>query len=99
MIISTDPAHNLSDCFDQKFSKDPTLVNGFTNLFALEIDPNIDPNQIKLPSLQGVQNDKATQQFLSEIFSSVPGIDEAMSFAELIKYKIMFFLLNAYKFA
>jgi len=38
-----------------------------------------------LPSFQGMQNDKATQQFLSEIFSSVPGIDEAMSFAEIIK--------------
>ncbi|KAG9453052.1 hypothetical protein H6P81_005956 [Aristolochia fimbriata] len=77
LIISTDPAHNLSDAFKQRFTKTPTLVNGFTNLYAMEVDPNVEHDD--LPNVEGMDS------FLSELANAIPGIDEAMSFAEMLK--------------
>jgi len=54
-------------------------VDGFTNLFAMEIDPHVEVD-VDDPAL-----DSNTKSFVSEMASSIPGIDEAMSFAELMK--------------
>ncbi|EFN59980.1 hypothetical protein CHLNCDRAFT_133103 [Chlorella variabilis] len=79
LIISTDPAHNLSDAFRQKFSKAPSLVNGFTNLYAMEVDPTPDLSEVEGLGLEEQGG------FLADISTSIPGIDEAMSFAEVMK--------------
>lgn len=76
LIISTDPAHNLSDAFQQKFTKAPTLVTGFTNLYAMEVDPNVEYDENHSSEAEG---------FMSDLTNSIPGIDEAMSFAEMLK--------------
>lgn len=79
LIISTDPAHNLGDCFSQNFNKHATKVNGFDNLYAMEIDPTVEIENND-PAMEN-----ASQNVLSELASSIPGIDEARSFAELMK--------------
>ena len=80
LIISTDPAHNLSDAFRQKFTRNPIQVKGFHNLYAMEVDPTPDTSQ--LDSFEGMAE---AGSFLTDISSSIPGIDEAMSFAEVMK--------------
>ncbi|EFJ25835.1 hypothetical protein SELMODRAFT_173359 [Selaginella moellendorffii] len=77
LIISTDPAHNLSDAFQQKFTRTPTLVDGFSNLFAMEVDPSMEGDE--LDAFEGMGG------FLSELTNAIPGIDEAVSFAEMLK--------------
>ncbi|KAJ8534786.1 hypothetical protein K7X08_016514 [Anisodus acutangulus] len=77
LIISTDPAHNLSDAFQQRFTKAPTLVNGFNNLYAMEVDPTVENDET-------IDSD-GMDDFLSDLANAIPGIDEAMSFAEMLK--------------
>ena len=79
LLISTDPAHNLSDAFGQKFGPTATKVKGVENLHVMEIDPTV-----KVEDNEWM--DAQSGGVMSEIISSVPGIDEAMSFAELLKY-------------
>ncbi|XP_003385895.1 PREDICTED: ATPase asna1-like [Amphimedon queenslandica] len=86
LLISTDPAHNLSDAFDQKFSKFPTQVQGYRNLFAMEIDPEVmDKNEIEdgISQAEGGITGLA-KELLEDLAGSLPGIDEAKSFIQVM---------------
>lgn len=101
LIISTDPAHNLSDAFDQKFSGVPSQIKGFDNLFAMEIDPNAEGQGASFfnaggngGAMEGMTEEMQQQSkgFMTEIMGSIPGIDEATAFGQVLKS------LDSYKF-
>jgi arsenite/tail-anchored protein-transporting ATPase len=84
LLVSTDPAHNLSDAFCQKIGREPTPITGYDNLSAMEIDAS----QAAADELQQDQdgtNEDVLSQMFSDLQNSIPGIDEAMSFSELMK--------------
>lgn len=90
LLVSTDPAHNLSDAFGQKFGREPMLVNGFENLSCMEVDSS--GGQEEWETLQAAQVanapdgiDAGLSDIMKDLMTSVPGIDEAMAFAELMK--------------
>lgn len=88
LIISTDPAHNLSDAFGQKFGKEPSVVNGIPNLSAMEIDPSATLEEWMAKSQSSGTaggQEEVMGGFLKDIVFAIPGIDEAMSFAEVMK--------------
>ena len=39
LVVSTDPAHSLSDVFDAAVGAEPTRVGGESDLWAVEVDP------------------------------------------------------------
>lgn len=115
LLISTDPAHNVSDALSIKIGSEPTTVPGVSNLQAMEIDSKANMQSLMGPSgsesatggLNDPSNPFANTPFgqiinqimpdLKDASSSMPGIDEAMGFAEIMqnvdsmKYDIVIF--------
>merc|ERR1711871_1303250 len=91
LIVSTDPAHNLSDSFNQKFNEKPTLVQNFTNLYCMEYDNKIGIQKAQKEFIEKINQNKLhnfnMDQFneMGSFFQSMPGIDEALGFLSLTK--------------
>lgn len=87
LLISTDPAHNLSDAFCQKFGKDARKVEGLSNLSCMEIDPDAAMSDLQEQASQyNSDPNDPLKSMMSDMTGSIPGIDEALSFMEVLKH-------------
>lgn len=86
LLISTDPAHNLSDAFNQKFGKDARLVGSMTNLSCMEIDPDGAMEDLQKSAEGFGDSNDPLKSMMGDMTSSIPGIDEALSFMEVLKH-------------
>lgn len=95
LIVSTDPAHSLSDAFGQSVSGgDPVPVMGIDNLYAQEVDPDSMKRTFKMmQNLDGgaqglgMGMDDMGLDELNSLFETIPpGFDEAVALVEIVKY-------------
>eukprot|EP00727_Mastigamoeba_balamuthi_P002757 m51a1_g12479 putative atpase get3 (360) ;mRNA; r:2568-3880 len=93
LLISTDPAHNTSDAFAQRFGRAPSPVAGMANLDVMEIDASSEVASMSSGLREAAQaaQDGAGGLLgsllpdIGDIAGSLPGVDEAMSFAEVLR--------------
>jgi arsenite/tail-anchored protein-transporting ATPase len=88
LILSTDPAHSLSDSFNLQLGAEPTKIS--ENLHAIEVNPYVDLKE----------NWQAVQKFYTRIFMAqgvsgvmademtiLPGMEELFSLLRIKRYK------------
>ncbi len=88
LIISTDPAHSLSDSFERNIGHEPTPIK--ENLYAVEIDPEVAMQEYQAKMKEqaalnpGMGMDMLQDQM--EMAAMSPGIDEAAAFDKFLQY-------------
>jgi len=88
LVISTDPAHSLSDSFERNIGHNPTPIA--ENLEAVEIDPEVAMKdyQAKIQEQQAMNPgmDMGLLQDQMDMASMAPGIDETAAFDKFLQY-------------
>ncbi|MDO8436500.1 MAG: ArsA family ATPase, partial [bacterium] len=90
LVISTDPAHSLSDSLGQKIGDQIKEVQGVKNLSALEVNAQKALSQFKIKYESKIKKIFDTSTYLDQedvdaFFAlPIPGIDEVMGFKTIV---------------
>ena len=91
LVVSIDPAHSLSDSFDQEIGNDIISINGVNNLWGLELDADKTTQEFANALFQQSNSEEASlisQLLGGEDLSSLnpPGTDELVAFQKLLEF-------------
>jgi len=91
LLLSTDPAHNLSDAFEQQLGTEPTLIDSFDNLYALELDHAVTEGNLGDNNSDTFDDIAAANYSMSKFMSSIakiPGFDEIQGLFKLLEFTL-----------
>lgn len=98
LIVTTDPASNLADVFEQKIGSDITPIVGMNNLFAMELDPGIATRDYKertLSPLRGLIPEESfkvlEEQLNSPCTAEMAAFDRFTDFLQEMDYDVIIF--------
>ncbi|MGY5860045.1 MAG: ArsA family ATPase [Candidatus Thorarchaeota archaeon] len=90
LVLSTDPAHSLSDSFDQDLSGGEVIpIKGFKNLWGMEINAEKgmqDFQEVLGQSSLGPEAEMASSMMGDMSGMTPPGSDEAMAFGKILEF-------------
>ncbi len=98
LIVTTDPASNLGDVFEQQIGHKITPINGVKNLYAMEIEPDAATREYKEriigPFREIMPEDVIAtleEQFSSPCTTEIASFDRFIDFMEANEYEIVIF--------
>ncbi|NVO02699.1 MAG: ArsA family ATPase [Bacteroidetes bacterium] len=92
LVISTDPAHSISDCLEQEVGFNVVKVNGTSKLSAIEVVADealskfVSVHQAALKKLLETATSLDNDDIDDMLSLSIPGIDEIMSFKTIVDF-------------
>ena len=92
LLISTDPAHSLSDSIGQRLNSDVKKVRDIRNLSALEVNAEIALSKFKVEYESEIKKILDTSTYLDtedidSVFAlPIPGMDEVMGFKAIVDF-------------
>ncbi|MEX0920952.1 MAG: arsenical pump-driving ATPase [Candidatus Pacearchaeota archaeon] len=87
LLVTTDPAPNLSDIFDQEIGHRVTKINNIQNLSAIEIDPDVASQEYREKIMAPMRKllDEKDIKIVNEQLNS-PCVEEIAAFDKFIEF-------------